>query len=261
MIRLVAIASSLILLHGCATSRYQHDTDFTPAPIADIKAIEDPVPVSEPRSSMGNPSRYRVLGKDYSVMEDATGFSETGIASWYGMKFHGHDTSNGEVFDVYKMTAAHKTLPLPSYVRVTRSDTGQSVVVRVNDRGPFHDGRIIDLSYAAAVKLDMHNSGTAPVQIEVLKAPLPDSVLWIQAGALSNLDNAKRFQQELEIIRAEVGAGDWTVGIHSTEKNEKSIHRVRIGPVPEPEIAPLIDALKQNGITQTVILSQHQLER
>ena len=261
MMRGLAVLVSLALLHGCATSRYQHESDFTPAPIADIKAIAEPVPVSEPRSSIGNPARYRVLGKDYEVMTDAEGFTQEGIASWYGMKFHGHDTSNGETFDVYKMTAAHKTLPLPSYVRVTRKDTNQSVIVRVNDRGPFHEDRIIDLSYAAAVKLDIHNDGTAPVTIEVLKAPLSEAVLWIQAGALSNSDSAERLRQRLADISAKVGAGDWTVGIYPKDKGDITLHRVRIGPVPESEVPLLIEALNNEGITQLVLLSQHQLQR
>ena len=194
-------------------------------------------------------------------MKDAEGFTQEGIASWYGMKFHGHDTSNGETFDVYKMTAAHKTLPLPSYVKVTRKDTGQSVIVRVNDRGPFHEGRIIDLSYAAAVKLNIHNDGTAPVRIEVLKAPLSEAVLWIQAGALSNPDSAERLRKKLSGITANVGAGDWTVGIYPKEKDDITLHRVRIGPVPESEVPALIEALNDEGITQPVLLSQHQLER
>ena len=177
------------------------------------------------------------------------------------MKFHGHDTSNGETFDVYKMTAAHKTLPLPSYVKVTRKDTGQSVIVRVNDRGPFHEGRIIDLSYAAAVKLNIHNDGTAPVKIEVLKAPLSEAVLWIQAGALSNPNSAERLRKKLSGITANVGAGDWTVGIYPKEKDDITLHRVRIGPVPESEVPALIEALNDEGITQPVLLSQHQLER
>ena len=194
-------------------------------------------------------------------MKDAEGFTQEGIASWYGMKFHGHDTSNGETFDVYKMTAAHKTLPLPSYVKVTRKDTGQSVIVRVNDRGPFHEGRIIDLSYAAAVKLNIHNDGTAPVKIEVLKAPLSEAVLWIQAGALSNPNSAERLRKKLSGITANVGAGDWTVGIYPKEKDDITLHRVRIGPVPESEVPALIEALNDEGITQPVLLSQHQLER
>ena len=261
---LAGLVASLLLLHllpGCTTSRYQHQQDFTPAPIADIKAIKEPTPVSEPRSSLGNPARYRVLGKDYDVMEDAEGFTQEGIASWYGMKFHGHDTSNGETFDVYKMTAAHKTLPLPSYVRVTRQDTGKSVIVRVNDRGPFHEGRIIDLSYAAAVKLDIHKAGTAPVRIEVLKAPLKESIHWIQAGALGSREAADNLYQRLKNISADVGQGDWDVGIYPKVRGDITLHRVRIGPIPETQIAPMIEALRKDGIINPVLLSQHQLER
>src|SRR5690606_15277482 len=113
-------------------------------------------------------SPYTVLGKSYRVLDDPEGFSERGIASYYGNKFHGRRTSNMEVYDMYAFTAAHKSLPLPSFARVTNLDNGRSVVVRVNDRGPFHEGRVVDLSWAAAVKLDMHRQGTARVEVQAL---------------------------------------------------------------------------------------------
>jgi len=132
--------------------------------------IKDAVPQKVARSASGNKSPYTVLGETYHIISDPKGFTETGNASWYGVKFQGHLTSSGETYNMYEMTAAHKTLPIPTYVRVTNLDNGLSTVVRVNDRGPFHEGRIIDLSYAAATKLDYSDKGTARVKIEVLEA-------------------------------------------------------------------------------------------
>jgi rare lipoprotein A len=134
----------------------------------DVHALPDAVPVAEPRSRYGNPKTYEVMGERYFVLGSAEGYKEDGRASWYGTKFHGRRTSSGEPYDMYQMTAAHKTLPLPTYVRVTRKSNGRSVVVRVNDRGPFHTGRIIDLSYAAAARLDLLKEGSAEVVVEAL---------------------------------------------------------------------------------------------
>ncbi|MES2684004.1 MAG: septal ring lytic transglycosylase RlpA family protein [Pseudomonadota bacterium] len=148
------------------------DPDFAPqlseVP-GDVADVPDAVPVDEPRSRYGNPETYDALGAQYRVLKKTPpGYREHGRASWYGKKFHGRRTANGEIYDMFKMTAAHKTLPLPSYVRVTSKANGRSVVVRVNDRGPFHPGRIIDLSYAAAVRLDLLKHGSAEVEMEVL---------------------------------------------------------------------------------------------
>ena len=132
--------------------------------------IQDAVPQKVVRGTAGNKSPYTVLGETYHIISDPKGFTQSGNASWYGLKFQGHLTSNGETYNMYEMTAAHKTLPIPTYVRVTNLDNGLSTVVRVNDRGPFHEGRIIDLSYAAATKLDYSDKGTARVKIEVLEA-------------------------------------------------------------------------------------------
>ncbi len=148
------------------------DPDFAPLSTevpAGVENTPDPVVVDEPRSRWGNPVSYDVLGQTYKVMSKVPkSYKESGRASWYGKKFHGRRTANGETYDMFKMTAAHKTLPLPSYVRVVSKSNGRSVVVRVNDRGPFHPGRIIDLSYAAAARLDLLRSGSAAVEIEVL---------------------------------------------------------------------------------------------
>ncbi|GAB3389595.1 septal ring lytic transglycosylase RlpA family protein [Lysobacter fragariae] len=145
-----------------------HVADSVPDDIPDVDSIPEPEVTDEPRSSVGNRKSYAVLGKKYQVLDSAQGYVETGVASFYGKKFHGRRTSNLEVYDMYAFTAAHKTLPLPSFARVTNLDNGKSVVVRVNDRGPFHAGRIIDLSYAAATKLGYVKNGTARVEVRAL---------------------------------------------------------------------------------------------
>lgn len=142
--------------------------DSVPDDIPDVDAIPEPEVTDEPRSAVGNRRNYSVLGKKYQVLDAAEGYVETGIASFYGKKFHGRRTSNLEVYDMYAFSAAHKTLPLPSFARVTNLDNGRSVIVRVNDRGPFHQGRLIDLSYAAATKLGYVRNGTARVEVRAL---------------------------------------------------------------------------------------------
>jgi rare lipoprotein A len=144
-----------------------HIQDSAPDPIPDVDAIPEPEVKNEPRSRVGNRS-YAVLGKRYQIRDSAEGYVEEGMASYYGKKFHGRLTSNHEVYDMYAFSAAHKSLPLPSYVRVTNLANGKSVVVRVNDRGPFHAGRVIDLSYAAATKLGFTKQGTARVEVRAL---------------------------------------------------------------------------------------------
>ncbi|WP_426801085.1 septal ring lytic transglycosylase RlpA family protein [Xanthomonas campestris] len=142
--------------------------DSTPDHVPNVACIPEPLVSNEPRSAVGNRSPYEVLGKRYVVMDNPGDYVERGTASYYGSKFHGRLTSNKEVYDMYAFTAAHKTLPLPSFALVTNTDNGQSVVVRVNDRGPFHDGRVIDLSYAAAVKLGITGKGTGNVEVRGL---------------------------------------------------------------------------------------------
>ncbi|MTI75235.1 MAG: septal ring lytic transglycosylase RlpA family protein, partial [Stenotrophomonas sp.] len=150
--------------------------DSTPDYVPDVACIPEPVVSDEPRSAIGNRSPYVVLGKEYRVMERVDDYVEQGTASYYGAKFHGRLTSNREVYDMYQFTAAHKTLPLPSFARVTNLDNGESVIVRVNDRGPFHDGRVIDLSYAAAVRLGITQRGTGRVEVRGL-TPGSDNLL------------------------------------------------------------------------------------
>ena len=145
--------------------------DSAPPVAVDVSNLVEPIPRRDPKARYGNRESYSVLGRTYRVMNSAEGYRERGIASWYGYKFHGRHTSSRERYDMCAFTAAHKTLPLPSYVRVTNLDNGRSVVVRVNDRGPFHEGRIIDMSYAAATRLDMKQAGTARVEVVALMGP------------------------------------------------------------------------------------------
>ena len=157
-----------------------HIKDSAPDVDIDVSLIPEPEVVSEARSAYGNRPTYAVLGKTYKVLDDTVDFVERGTASYYGNKFHGRRTSNMEVYDMFAFTAAHKSLPLPSFARITNLDNGQSVVVRVNDRGPFHDGRVVDLSYAAAVKLGIHPSGTGRVEVKALQ---PDTQASQMAAA------------------------------------------------------------------------------
>lgn len=201
---------------------------------ANLLEIPDAVPRLEPRSRGGNAPQYTVFGKSYRVMAEAQGYRERGGASWYGRKFHGHLTANGERYDMYGMSAAHKSLPLPSFVRVTHLGNGKSVVVRVNDRGPFHKGRIIDLSYAAAARLDMLSAGTAEVEVEAIipGEPLhrppheedPEAPGYLQVASFADPINAVTLREEL--ISANLGP----TAIWIEEEGEVAWHRVVIGP-------------------------------
>jgi rare lipoprotein A len=254
-----ALAGLLFLaaaLGGCGTTPV--DQDSAPARPRDVSRIPDAVPRAEPRSARGNPPVYEVMGRRYYVMKDAAGHRERGVASWYGTKFHGRLTSSGEPYDMYAMTAAHKTLPLPTYVRVTHAHNGRSVIVRVNDRGPFVGDRIIDLSYAAAVRLGMQNDGTALVDIEVIGpeagttaavAPPPQALpaeaepVWLQVGAFSDAGNAARLQARL----AEQGIDD--VETQREKSLLRTIYRVRIGPLATvDEIERMLAAVRALGI-------------
>ncbi len=145
-----------------------HIKDSGPSKEVDVSHVPNALPRHEMVKLAGNKSPYTVRGKTYRVKFDTAGFTQTGFASWYGNKFHGRKTSNGETYDMYGMSAAHKTLPIPCYVKVTNLSNNKEVVVRVNDRGPFHSARIIDLSYTAAKKLGFHNKGTSKVKIDIV---------------------------------------------------------------------------------------------
>ncbi len=247
----------------------------------DWRSIEDATPVALPFSRYGNPESYEVFGQSYQVMASNAGFSEEGLASWYGTKFHGRRTSSGEPYDMYAMTAAHKSLRIPSYVEVTNLSNNRKAIVKVNDRGPFHEGRVIDLSYAAATKLGVAATGTAPVTLRVIEAgqpqpviddvPIADSV--IAKGALENKgrDNSAfadfidaPFEEQVgEKIYVHVatfasedsalnmldylrGRQFRSVRIHVENKQQNLLYRVRIGPVPSSLIAEkLISQLKE----------------
>ncbi len=172
-----------------------------------------------------------MFGQRYTVLESSRGYLERGVASWYGPDFHGVRTSIGEPYDMYSMTAAHKTLPLPAYARVTNLRNGRSVVVRLNDRGPFKANRIIDLSYAAALKLDMVRDGTTLVEVRALEAdgpappPPPPSEIYAQAGAFALADNAARLRERL------AAAGVGPLLLRADEVGGRTLYRVRVGPI------------------------------
>nr|WP_284732746.1 septal ring lytic transglycosylase RlpA family protein [Larsenimonas rhizosphaerae] len=185
-----------LALTGCASSgggagssssggRYHLDKDGYPEDMLDMSHVKDAVPRKEPRSASGNRPTYSVWGKTYHVLPNSNGYSATGLASFYGTKFQGYATASGELYDMYQMTAAHKTLPLPTYARVTNLDNGKSVIVKVNDRGPFHDDRLIDLSYAAAYRLDILHHGTGRVRVDAID---PDT--WKQAAPVKQAAGA-----------------------------------------------------------------------
>lgn len=205
---------------------------------AEITPLE---PRHEPLSRQGNMPSYSVLGQTYTVLPSAEGYSDTGIASWYGKKFHGHLTSNGEYYDMYGLSAAHRSLPLPTYVRVTNLNNGREIVVRVNDRGPFHSERIIDLSYAAAYKLDMLHSGTAPVSVEALYMPPPmvvkDATVFIQITALSDNQQVHQLKQDIEEKYA----------LDATTRLRDGLHRVLLGPFDENQASQWMQRLRQDG--------------
>lgn len=227
---LLVLACTSIILAGCSSSpskRYSIDDDVAPEKPISVDHIEDAVPQYEPYSLGGN-KNYTLRGNHYKIVSDATDFSEEGIASWYGKKFHGHLTSNGEIYDMYSMSAAHKTLPLPSYVEVTNKDNGKKAIVRVNDRGPFHPGRVIDLSYAAAMKLDVIKTGTANVSIRVIKAERPTEAHKQQALPKFVVQVAS--SQHSERVRTLAQDLGQKLAVESYVTSEKNVHRVLLGP-------------------------------
>jgi len=229
--------------------------DSAPLGNVDVSLIPEPVPRAEPRAQYGNHSPYTVLGRSYRVMASADGYRERGVASWYGTKFHGKLTSTREPYDMYAFTAAHKTLPLPTYVRVTNLDNGERLVVRVNDRGPFHDGRIIDLSYAAAIRLGIAATGTGRVEVAAIDtkhaatttAPRPQTAtpqpLYVQAGSFASRDNALRLRERLE------AAGFHDLSLDRVLTRGELFHSVRLGPVDSIGAADaLIERLAAVGV-------------
>jgi rare lipoprotein A len=233
----------LALLAGCAgvpKGGYYQDDGPPEAPPPDLLLIPEPVPREEPLSATGN-KPYHIAGHSYTPLPEAAGYRERGVASWYGKKFHGRRTSSGEPYDMYRLTAAHRTLPLPSYARVRNLTNGKTLIVRVNDRGPFHDNRLMDLSYAAAVRLGVLGSGTALVEVEGLPArdpapPPPVAVaggepprLYLQIGAFASRQNAETLRTRLE--RDDLRP----VEIHAARNGPGELYRVRLGPLASVE--------------------------
>lgn len=213
----------------------------------DLAAIPDAAPRVEPLAARGNPPFYQVDGQRYFVMASATGYVERGIASWYGTKFHGRSTSSGEPYDMFAMTAAHRTLPLPTYAEVRNLANGRTVVVRINDRGPFAHNRVIDLSYAAAARLDIVGTGTGLVEVRALdpEAPVaaatataagPAPRLFVQVGAFASQENAERVAGRLR------AAGIYNVGLSQHADSTPPLWRVRVGPLADVDEVDTVSA-------------------
>ncbi len=270
-----ALALLLASCGGTSNNPVFSTQDGPPARQIDVSLITDAVPQRTRRSKSGNPASYVVFGKRYHVMSSSQGYKERGVASWYGSKFHGKRTSSGEPYNMHDMTAAHKTLPLPSYVRVTNLNNGRQVILKVNDRGPFHDNRIIDLSHTAAVKLGVKGTGTGLVEVEAIdpdanhavsKAPyttadsktpehkqLPPATqnrpskssvaLYLQLGAFVSSHNAYNLKN-----RVNSATQSNMARVSTTQKNTQQFYRVRIGPVKGVEQADeLAQTLAQKG--------------
>ena len=242
-VRLFTLATLLAMLSGCASLIEQpgpgpaklpgEEVDGPPDGALDVRLIRPVVPAPEPRSPYGNHSPYTVLGETYEVKSSAIGYHERGIASWYGTKFHGRLTSSGEPYDMYQLTAAHRTLPLPTFAEVRHLENGRSIIVRINDRGPFHPDRIIDLSWAAAVKLGIEQSGTGPVEVRAITFDEPKTPavrparlpVLLQVGAFSDRQRAESVAATL--LRHGLGP----VQTQSATALAGRIWRVRIGPL------------------------------
>ena len=224
---IAALSAVLVLMSACSSVEQQQTATERSAAVV----------VNPPRSGRGNPQEYEVLGRRYRVMPSGENYRDTGVASWYGRDFHGRPTSSGERYDMFAFTAAHKTLPIPIWVEVTNQRNGKSVIVKVNDRGPFVDDRIIDLSYAAALELDMIQTGTAPVFVRALGAPntaprvntaqreAQNRQVFAQVGAYSDQSNARRTLTRLQ------SSGFDNASIERGQIDAGVIHRVRIGPL------------------------------
>jgi len=241
-----------VCLSACSGLETRLEADHAPLDPQDASNTPDAVPRAEPLSRYGNPDSYKVYGKTYYPLPTSRGYKKQGTASWYGTKFHGKRTSSGEPYDLYAMTAAHKTLPLPTYVEVTNLNNGRSAIVKVNDRGPFHDDRLIDLSYAAAARLDILPTGTGRVEVRAIDPETMDTaktlvatptaqvqqdeILYLQVGAFSSHDNAERLQKDL--LSQNIGE----VRVVEATTDAGTLFKVQIG--------PLASHLEANQVTQ-----------
>ena len=276
MKKLLLALPCLLLVGACSTTPrsggyYQDDGPHDTPPV-DVSKIPDAVPRAEPLSASGN-RPYTVFGVNYTPLPSSRGYRERGTASWYGRKFHGKRTSSGEPYDMYAMTAAHKTLPIPCYVRVRSLENGRSVVVRVNDRGPFLHNRVIDLSYAAAARLGIVANGTGLVEVEAIDPQQPGTLpargiqiipmaeaaeppaetlaapkLAVQVGAFSQPDNAN----ELKARLTRVGLPAYVV---APDAATNRLYRVRLGPVDNAEHGDrLIAEAARHGVADAVVV-------
>ena len=248
-----------------------HLSDSAPASAIDASKLAEPTPRSEPLARYGNKSPYTVLGKSYWVLDKSDDYDQRGIASWYGQKFNGRKTSSGEIYSICEFTAAHKTLPLPSYVRVTNTKNGKSVVVRVNDRGPFHEGRIIDLSFVAANRIGLDKTGTAPVRVELLKgdgsrqrgsshadaddkpvshANNNNDEVSLQFGSFADKDNAKQLQGRLQ------AADIHHVELEKADINEQSVWRVQVRGLKNEQLSDIFEKARQLGLSKPKVIAQ-----
>lgn len=247
-----------------------HLSDSAPASAIEVDKLTEPTPREEPLARYGNKSPYTVLGKPYYVLNKSRDYDQRGIASWYGQKFNGRKTSSGEIYSICEFTAAHKTLPLPSYVRVTNGRNGKSVIVRVNDRGPFHEGRIIDLSYVAAVRIGLDKTGTAPVRVELIRLGDSDndnqldtvfdsrprqgiddpSEVSLQFGSFAEKDNAKRLQEQLEA--ADIG----NIELDKVEVKGQSLWRVQLNALENERLQEILEKIRQLGLPKPKVFSQ-----
>jgi len=284
--RLLLILIMSLSLVACGSGKLRGDGPPSSGSTRIRDLPGDAIPRPEARSKYGNGPVYEVFGKRYRVMPSSSGYQERGVASWYGKKFHGNLTSNREVYDMHAMTAAHKSLPLPSYVRVRNLQNDKSIVVRVNDRGPFVHNRIIDLSYAAAARLDMLRDGTSLVEVTAIdfdtpagdrptrkttapapaaEVSVPPSVqppvepepatlagsarIFVQVGAFGDRANAERR------LGALAAAGIDNAFIHEDSSSSPALLRVRIGPVAEViEYDILVEELEKIGITDPYLV-------
>jgi rare lipoprotein A len=237
-----------LVLSACSTVR--HSQDGAPPVVLNPDDISDAVPRFEVIAKAGNRSPYEVNGQTYYVLPTPVGYKAEGLASWYGTKFHGRKTSNGETFNMYEMSAAHKTLPIPCYAKVTNLENGRSGIVRINDRGPFHSDRIIDLSYAAASKLGYMAQGTAKVLIEVIDpASLNESPLqkgyFLQLGAFSERARAEK-------VLADISAKVGKVGFI---EQQSQVFRAKIGPISDfVTTDKLIQAIVAAGFSAPILI-------
>ncbi|RUO65656.1 rare lipoprotein A [Pseudidiomarina planktonica] len=257
------------LVQACSSSngRYRMSQDAAPVRLPTTAELRDPIPRQEPPSRQGNKT-YELFGNTYHVMGDVRDYQQEGTASWYGQKFHGHLTSNGEYYDMFSMSAAHKTLPLPTYVRVTNLANNKSVIVRVNDRGPFHGDRLIDLSYSAAYKIGMLATGTARVRVETVQAPLvevaespepaaPSAIISSAPAASTATETApanetKYFIQVMagtnnERLQQEADALSQLYQVPATTQANDGLYRLVLGPFANAEATDLLQRLKDNG--------------